>query len=268
MPEPGQPPTSSPNIAAIDLWLIATDTVEYPLLERLQNALSADEQTHLQQRRLPTARRSFILSRGCLRHLLSRYTGQAPNRLRFTYGPRGKPELASSRHAQAPAGQRLTFNLSHSGARLLIGVSVAPAVRALGVDLEELRCVKQLSGMCRRCLTPAEAETVLALNSPQADHRFLRYWTGKEACLKALGLGIVESMQALELRLTPTEPASAPAAMAVSTSGLQHPGRLYQWQPAADYLAAIAVQSDSHQPLTFQPRQTTAAAIAVSSRRA
>ncbi|PSN15784.1 hypothetical protein C7293_05655 [filamentous cyanobacterium CCT1] len=264
MPEPGQKPTSS-NVAAINLWLIATDTVDSPILERLQNALSVDEQAQLQQRRLPAARRSFILSRGCLRHLLSRYTEQAPGRLRFTYGPRGKPELDSSHHASVPTGQRLTFNLSHSGTRLLIGVSVAPAVRAIGVDLEELRCVKQLSGMCRRCLTPAEAETVLALSSPQADHRFLRYWTGKEACLKALGLGIIDSMQALELTLAPTEPASELAATAVATDGLQHPGRLYQWQPAASYLAAIAVQADGDQPLAFQPRQTTAAAIAVGS---
>ncbi|MGG6238509.1 4'-phosphopantetheinyl transferase family protein [Nodosilinea sp. AN01ver1] len=262
MPESGQEPPPIPNSAAIDLWLIPTDTVETPVLESFQNALSADEQAQLQQRRLPAARRSFVVSRGCLRHLLSRYTGQAPSVLRFNYGPRGKPELGSSRHAVAPACPVPTFNLSHSGGWLLVGVSVAPEIKAIGVDLEQLRSVKQLSGLCRRCLTPAEAQTVLVLDHPQADHRFLRYWTGKEACLKALGMGIVDSMQTLELTLAPTEPASAPAATVVATDWPQHPGWLYQWQPTAGYLAAIAVQSDRHQPLSFQLRQTTPAALA------
>ena len=260
IPEPDQEPLTVLNPAAIDLWLIATDTVEPPVLASLQSALSAEEQAHLQPRRLPAAQRNMALSRGCLRYLLSHYTGQAPSSLRFAYGPRGKPELASSHHGPASAYQGLAFNLSHSGARLLIGVGAASAVKAIGVDLEELRDLKQLSGLCRRCLTPAEAATVLALDHPQADHRFLRYWTGKEACLKALGLGIVDSMQSLELTLAPTEPTEVPAVMAVATDGLQHPGRLYQWRPTAGFVAAIAVQSDSHHP-TFQLRQTTPAAL-------
>lgn len=264
MPELGQEPPSSPNSAAIDLWLITTDTVETNVLDSLKTTLSADEQAQLQRRRLPAAQRSFVLSRGCLRHLLSHYTGQSPSTLRFTYGPRGKPELSSISHSPAPARRALTFNLSHSGAWLLVGVSVAPEVRAIGVDLEELRSLNQLSGLCRRCLTPAEAKTVLALNHPQADQQFLRYWTGKEACLKALGLGIADSMQTLELTLASAEPALTLAPTVIATDWPdwpQHPGQLYQWQPEVGYVAAIAVQSDSHQPLTFKLNQTTPAAL-------
>ncbi|MBE9159245.1 4'-phosphopantetheinyl transferase superfamily protein [Nodosilinea sp. LEGE 06152] len=261
MPEPDQEPPSAPNSAVIDLWLIATDTVETSVLESLEKVLAVDEQAQLQHRRIPAARRSFVLSRGCLRHLLSRYTGQTPGKLRFTYGPRGKPELAFSPHSRASDRQALTFNLSHSGTWLLVGVSVAPTVRAIGVDLEQLRYLTQLSGLCRRCLTPTEAKTVLTLGHPQADHRFLRYWTGKEACLKALGLGIADSMQTLELTLDAAAPTSTLAATGVATDWPQHPGQLYQWQPTAGYWAAIAVQSPIHQPLTFQLRQTTPAAL-------
>ncbi|MGB6016264.1 MAG: hypothetical protein WBG32_16145, partial [Nodosilinea sp.] len=126
MPELVRELPSSSNSAAIDLWLIATDTVETTVLESLQNALSADEQAQLQRRRLPAAQRSFVLSRGCLRHLLSRYAAQAPSGLRFTYGPRGKPELGPSGSSPTPACPALIFNLSHSGAWLLVGVSVTP----------------------------------------------------------------------------------------------------------------------------------------------
>lgn len=207
---------------------------------------------------MAAAQRQFALSRGCLRDLLSRYIDQSPTSLTFTYGPRGKPALNPGQSDQA-----LAFNLSHSGQWLLVGVSIAPEIRAIGVDIEVLRSVKHLPGLCRRYLTTTEAETVLALGSPQADHRFLRYWTGKEACLKSLGLGIADSMQTLELSLPPEEPAWTPAQIAVATDLPERSGQLYQWQPEANYLAAIAVQSIAPCEIpVFRLRKTTPAALA------
>ncbi|WP_017300172.1 4'-phosphopantetheinyl transferase family protein [Nodosilinea nodulosa] len=224
----------------------------------MASALSAAEQAQLQRLRLAAAQRQFVLSRGCLRYLLSRYTSFPPASLSFVYGPRGKPALGPDQPDQG-----LAFNLSHSGPWLLIGVSVAPEIREIGVDIEVLRAVKHLPGLCRRYLTPTEAETVLAQGTPQADHQFLRYWTGKEACLKALGLGIANSMQTMELTLKSDGPASDPAPIAVATDSLQRPGQLYQWQPNGNCLAAIAVQSTPPwAALTFRLKQTTPVALA------
>lgn len=261
MPDLGQEPLSSPTSAAVDLWLIATETVETSVLNALKSVLSPAEQAQLQHIRLPAAQHQFVLSRGCLRHLLSRYIRQSPLSLTFAYGPRGKPALCPDRHGATPA-----FNLSHSGTQLLIGVSIAPQVRAIGVDIEALRSVNHLPGLCRRCLTLAEAQTVLALKPPQADYRFLRYWTGKEAWLKAQGLGIADSMQALELNLGPQERPSVLSSVMVSDPGRLEPGgTLYQWQPEAGYLAAIAVQSHGHTALSFHLQQTNPAALVASS---
>jgi 4'-phosphopantetheinyl transferase len=261
MPDLGQEPLSSPNSAAVDLWLIATETVETPVFNALKSALSTGEQAQLQRIRLPAAQRQFVLSRGCLRYLLSRYMKQSPSSLTFIYGPRGKPALCPHRHGAIPA-----FNLSHSGARLLIGVSIASQVRAIGVDIEALRSVNRLPGLCRRCLTLTEAQTVLALKPPQADHRFLRYWTGKEAWLKAQGLGIADSMQTLELSLGPQElPPVLSSVTVTAPSGPESDGALYQWQPETGYLAAIAVQSHSHTAHSFHLQQTNPAALVASS---
>ncbi|MGB3203042.1 MAG: 4'-phosphopantetheinyl transferase superfamily protein [Nodosilinea sp.] len=246
------PPSSSPS-AAVDLYLITTKTAEAEIdvLDALQSALSPDELARLQRLHRPAVWRQYILSRGCLRHLLSRYTGQAPNALTFAYGPYGKPSLGPNRPGVTPV-----FNLSHSGARLLIGVSSAPMVTTVGVDIEVMRSVHCLSGLCRRCLTPAEAQTVLALPPPQADYRFLAYWTGKEAWLKAQGLGIADSMQGLELGLKPEAlPAKISAATIIHPTGSHQV--LYQWQPEADYLAAIALQADRPAQLRFQLQQMT-----------
>jgi 4'-phosphopantetheinyl transferase len=257
MPEFCQgPPAPSPNPRpSIDLWLLSTDHVGAAALATLEDCLSPPEQAQLAKIRFPQAQRQFLLSRGCLRHLLSRYTGQAPADLAFVYGSRGKPALNPRGDG---AGLAPRFNLSHSGQRLLVAISGAERVRAIGVDLEILRPVSLLPGLCRRCLTPAEAETVLALPTPEADHRFLRYWTGKEACLKALGVGITDSLQSLELSLGPEALTAVPVAVAVVAPTLpEYPGQLYQWQPDEQYLAAVAVQSTSLEASDFCRYQAT-----------
>jgi 4'-phosphopantetheinyl transferase len=242
---------STPCPATVDLWLVATDAAGSEDLAALQATLTPAEQEHLAQRRSPQAQRRFLLSRGCLRSLLGRYTHRSPAELSFTYGPQGKPALAA-----AP----LPFNLSHSGPYLLVGIGTA-SVKAIGVDIECLRPVRRRAGLCRRCLTPADASTVLALAPPHADHRFLRYWTGKEACLKALGQGLADRLQTLELTLTP---ALAPRPMPLGVarlSGEGCPDWLYQWQPTPCTLAAVAIQSTPAAPVACRLRSTTVAQL-------
>lgn len=243
---------------AIDLWLLATETLDPAVQAALRDCLSPTEQAQLQHISWPAAQRQFLLSRGCLRYLLSRYTGQTPAALTFAYGPKGKPELSPNGNQPVPPPR---FNLSHSGHRLLVAVSTADDVSALGVDIERLRSVKCLAGLCRRYLTAAEAETVLALPHPEADHQFLRYWTGKEACLKALGLGIADAIQTLELILETPQPASVPALVKVVAQGAEHPGQLYQWQLEPDYMGAIAVQTPHFGPAQLHLWPTTPAAL-------
>ncbi len=242
----------------IDLWLLSTETLETTVEDAFTACLSATERGQLQHIHWPTAQRQFLLSRGCLRHLLSRYTGQAPAALTFVYGPKGKPELS-------PNGDKTSsqprFNLSHSGQRLLVAISTAEDISAIGVDIETLRPIKRLSGLCRRYLSAAEAKTVLALPSPEADHQFLRYWTGKEACLKSLGMGIADSMQTLELILETPELSSVPALVNVVAQGVDHPGQLYQWQLEPGYVGAIAIQAPPVDAGCLQLWQTTPGAL-------
>ncbi|WP_035985904.1 4'-phosphopantetheinyl transferase family protein [Leptolyngbya sp. KIOST-1] len=259
MPAPGQVPQPSPRSSTVDLWLIATEQVERSELESLRTVLSAEEQARLEDLRLAGAQRQFILSRGCLRHLLSRYTKQPPQALTFAYGPRGKPALCPHHPGVTPV-----FNLSHSGTRLLLGVTVAPNIGAIGVDIERLRSVRHLPQLCRRYLTTTEAATVLRLEHPQADHRFLRYWTGKEAWLKAQGLGIADSLQAIALEIAEGEISAALTAIEVAAPAPLTPAmKLYQGPPEAHYTAAIAVQIQGSSAPVLHLKQTTPAAIAL-----
>ncbi|MBW4484463.1 MAG: 4'-phosphopantetheinyl transferase superfamily protein [Tildeniella torsiva UHER 1998/13D] len=244
---------------AIDLWLLATETLEPTVQAALKACLSPTERAQLQHIHRPVAQHQFLTSRGCLRYLLSRYTGQTPAALTFAYGPKGKPELSPDGDQPFPPPR---FNLSHSRQRLLVAISTADDVSAIGVDIEALRSVKQLLGLCRRYLTATEAETVLTLPHPQADHRFLRYWTGKEAWLKSFGMGIADSMQTLELRLETPDLTLMPTAVNVVTAPKSaHPGQLYQWYPGPGYVGAIAVQAPHLGPEQLHLWPTTPAAV-------
>ena len=252
---PGSPlPAPLP---VVDLWLLATETVDSADLAHLSTCLDPTEQDKIQTLARPQARRQFILSRGCRRVLLSHYTGQPPASLRFVYGPHGKPVLDFS----AEDGIVPRFNLSHSGQRILIGVSGADGVGAIGVDVEKVRSVRYLPELCDRYFTPTEAQSILALRGHEADCHFLRHWTGKEACLKALGLGIADSLKKLELT-PPLDLGSDLTPVALSAPNLpQPPQQLYQWQPEPGYLAAVAVQASAPMEECFRLHQTTPQAL-------
>ena len=76
-------------------------------------------------------RRRFILGRGFLRLLLGRYLKLAPEKVRFAYGPYGKPSL-SDEHASS----RLRFNASHSHE---LAVYAFVQEREIGVDGEYVK---------------------------------------------------------------------------------------------------------------------------------
>lgn len=251
----GSPPPIP--LPIVDLWLLDTETVAPADLAHLSTCLEPAEQHKLQTLTRPQARQQFILSRGCLRVLLSHYTGKSPASLRFAYGPQGKPALDfADEDGIAPR-----FNLSHSGQRILIGTSRADGVGAIGVDIEAVRSVRYLPELCHRYFTPAEAQSILALSGHEADCHFLRHWTGKEACLKALGIGIAESLQKLELA-PPLDLGLDLTQIALAAPDLpQHPKQLYQWQPEPGYLAAVAVQAPVPMREYFRLHQTTPQAL-------
>ncbi len=92
---------------------------------------------------------------------------------RFGKGEYGKPFLE---------GSRQRFSLAHSGEVALVAVALDVEV---GVDIERVR--ENLDGvaLARRFLPADEAAAVAAEPSS-----FFRYWTRREAYVKALGVGI------------------------------------------------------------------------------
>ncbi|MGH6799750.1 MAG: 4'-phosphopantetheinyl transferase family protein, partial [Roseiarcus sp.] len=109
--------------AAVKLWLVDID--EKSALVSDVTPLSGDEIDRANRFLRAEDRARFMLTRAALRHLLAGETGASPEKLSFTLGPFGKPSLAGA--------EALHFNVSHSGALALIGMSPS---RLIGVDIE------------------------------------------------------------------------------------------------------------------------------------
>jgi 4'-phosphopantetheinyl transferase len=160
----------------VHLWNV--DVSGFALAEA-RGDLASDEwdEAHLSLR---PRRDDFIRLRAALRRLLSSYTAQQPGALRFTHGAAGKPSLAGCQ-------RQIEFNLSHSGAHLLIGVSGG---RPIGVDVQVIRPGVRCLDLARRFFSPAERTYIESLAPADVDQAFFDLWTLKEAWLKATGAGI------------------------------------------------------------------------------
>lgn len=173
-------PLPSPETPGIDLWLVQLDGGTPDPGDPDQTALLSEaEKAKADRFHFERDARRYRASHTALRTLLARATDASPQALTFVEGPHGKPRLAG-------AGQP-HFNMSHSAGWALIGIcGDAP----IGVDIEVPRDMSDLEALAERNFTRAE---FLALRAVDPAHRlqaFLRCWTRKEACLKALGSGL------------------------------------------------------------------------------
>lgn len=117
--------------------------------------------------------------RHALRHLLAAVLDRSPESLVIEPDAFGKPRLVQ---ADGPH-----FNLSHSAHECLIGVSLE---RPIGVDIEVIHEVVDAGPLATAHFTDDERAEWSRAAEPLRDRTFLACWTRKEACAKALGIGL------------------------------------------------------------------------------
>ena len=127
------------------------------------------------------ARRQFALCRAALRISLSDRLECSNRELSFGYLEHGKPFAKVN-----GAPSEVSFNVSHSGRHGLIGFA---SRNGLGVDLEMRTPGRDFDGIGQLVYGPRE---LLALSSSRGRAKmdlFYRFWSLKEALIKALGTG-------------------------------------------------------------------------------
>jgi 4'-phosphopantetheinyl transferase len=166
-----------PSAGECRLWLAWLDE-EDP--DALRGCLSEDERLRAKRLCSPRSTDRFTVARGILRTILSRSLACKPERLVFSYGPQGKPELAYGLKVKP------SFNVSHSGGLAIFAVANGFEV---GVDIEEIHPISDLEATASIFLSTDELADFESLPPERRLERFFTLWTCKEAILKACGSG-------------------------------------------------------------------------------
>ena len=177
--------------------------------------LSVGEQARLAGFGSPARREQFVAGRWLMRELLARIQGGEP-----------VDQLVDLDDAGRSCLPRGYANLSHSGEWLVVVHADSP----VGIDLERLRPRRDLPGLARMVCSTAQCESLTELDGDARLYQFYRWWTLKEAWLKARGRGLDMALMR-ELTFKPCAPEEADAcstllpqaglALAISTEPIQ-----------------------------------------------
>ena len=201
-------------------------------VQTLQNTLATDELSRAERFYFEKDRKRFVVARGLLRAILSRYLSIEASQLRFCYSPYGKPALATT-----PGQDVLSFNVSHSHGLALYAVTRG---REIGIDLERVRADLDCEQIAARFFSPRENAVLRALPTELKSKAYFNCWTRKEAYIKARGGGLSLPLDQFDVSLAPGEPA-----MLLNTSGDRQEATRWSLRaltPGPGYVAALAVE--------------------------
>lgn len=159
--------------ADIALWRVDVDLDD--IAAASCTVLSRDERDRMERYTRHEDRVRFAAARSSLRVILGEHVARDPAQLTFETGDYGRPSLA--------AFPDVSFNVSHSGARVLIAVSTE---RTVGVDIEEVDPALDWRALLVAVCTSDESFRITNVQD------FYGCWTAKEALLKATGVGIAK----------------------------------------------------------------------------
>jgi len=166
------------GINEVELWhgKVMAEDADYHAYWRV---LDEAEQTQAQKFKNELLHKRYVEIHGRLRNRLADLLNQSPEKISIKKAAQGKPYLADY--------PELAFNLSHSADRVLIAMSWNCQ---LGVDIELCKPRLNVSGLVNKCFAEEEIASWNQLPETQKNQAFYRYWTRKEAFVKATGYGI------------------------------------------------------------------------------
>ncbi len=191
--------------------------------------LSPDEKKFAQAIRNQALKNQHIAVRVGLRQILAAYLNQAGDKINIARTIHGKPYLLDYPEIQ--------FNISHSAETLLVAISKAGAI---GVDIEQTQAQRRdFSALVAKCFAQSEQNYWNSLPETEKAAEFYRFWTRKEAFVKAVGRGLAMGLQQCEI-------ASAAPPYFLSLPeiyGLPSDWRLFDLSVTADLCGALVIEN-------------------------
>jgi 4'-phosphopantetheinyl transferase len=237
----------------VHLWFAFPDEWADPvLIASAHDILDAGEIARMERFHFPAHRQLFLVSHVLLRTTLSRYADLRPIAWRFVNNDHGKPLIAPEARAIGHS-----FSLAHTAGLAVVALTRG---RDVGVDVEQADRSVDAPALSRRFFSPEEASALKKLPAEQLQEQFPRYWTLKEAYIKALGRGLSHPLDSFAFRLT----GERPCRIGFSAADPQHPE---QWrfallEPRQRSVAAVCVAADRSETVSMRCYHALPAGVA------
>ncbi|EPR68660.1 4'-phosphopantetheinyl transferase family protein [Cyclobacterium qasimii] len=163
----------------VHLWRINID-LSFHNLSALQEFLSPEELQKASNYLREQDRTRFIIGHACAKDLIARYLNIEVAQVSLNIGTNGKPCISPV--------HKLYFNISHSGDWVLI----AFGPEELGVDIEKITGDFITDILMEQCFHRQEIKVIKESGDSTTD--FFKFWTRKEAFLKATSNGMVDEL--------------------------------------------------------------------------
>ncbi len=152
-------------------------------------ALSTQDQERAGRFRFPEDRERFLLGRILLLRCLSTSFDLPLDQLALAVDPKGRPHL--------PSQPEIHFSITHAGDLVAVAAGRGCFV---GIDIEQIRA--RHADLLRHVFDETDRARFEQIAPEDHAAAFFQAWTGKEAYLKATGLGLAGGLRQVHVPLT------------------------------------------------------------------
>ena len=224
-------------------WL-AVESGDTVSLSLWHGMLNAEELARADRYRFASDRDTFIAVHALARAMLSDATGLPTATWRSVQSEFGKPALAAD-----CASSGLRFNISRTRGC----VACAIARDEVGVDVEASDRLMDFD-IAKRFFAPEEARLVQSAPPDRRTSVFFRFWTLKEAFIKATGEGLRRPLDSFSFTFDPVRIVFHPERADTPRRDDPMAWQFAERRPARDRLLALAVQGTHLRPLRLDAR--------------
>jgi 4'-phosphopantetheinyl transferase len=234
-------PLDSDTVRVRWLPMEASDAVH---LSRWRDMLDAEELARADRFHFVSDRDTFTAAHALARAMLSGATGLPTATWRYVKGKFGKPALAVDCD-----GGGLRFNISHTRGF----VACAIARHEVGVDVEASDRPTEFD-IADRFFAPEEARLVKSAPPERRASVFFRFWTLKEAFIKATGEGLTRPLDSFSFILDPVQIVFHPEREGAPRHDDPAAWQFAECRPATDRPLTLATQRTRLRPLRLDAR--------------